>query len=328
MPRAGADRAGATAALIAGLVLAACQQLPWRPAMPWPAGVPTRVELDRVAFHPQEDYQCGPAALATAFSAAGHEASPATLADQVFLPARRGAWQAEMLAATRRAGLVPYRLAPSLSAVVTELAAGRPVVVLQDVGWAWRTQWHYAVAIGYDLDAQALVLRSGREPRLLMDLEDFEATWRPAGRWAFVALPPEDLPAQADEITYLRAIADLEAVRPDAAETAYRAALARWPESLAASLGLGNAAYALGRLADAEAAFRAATDRHPRAADAWNNLAHVLHETGRSDEAEAAALRAVELGGPRHGTYAATLAEIRRQPSPQRKKRRRDRRLD
>lgn len=328
MPHAGTDRAAATAALLAGLLLAACQQLPRQPAMAWPTGVPPRVELDGVAFHPQEDYQCGPAALASAFSAAGHAASPATLADQVFLPARRGAWQAEMLAATRRAGLVPYRLAPNLSALVAELAAGRPVVVLQDVGWAWTTQWHYAVAVGYDLGAETLVLRSGREPRLQLNLEDFDATWRPAGRWAFVALPPDRLPVEADEIPYLRAVADLEAVRADAAEVAYRAALARWPESLVARLGLGNAAYARGRLADAEVAFRAATDRHPQAADAWNNLAQVLHETGRGDEAEAAALRAVELGGPRHGTYAATLAEIRRQPAPQRKKRRRNRRLD
>jgi len=49
-------------------VLAGCAQLvPQTMALRtgWPDGVPQRVEWTDVPFFPQEDYQCGPAALAT-----------------------------------------------------------------------------------------------------------------------------------------------------------------------------------------------------------------------------------------------------------------------
>lgn len=273
-------------------------------------GLPVRVELDRIAFFPQADYQCGPAALATAFSAAGVAITPADLAGQVFVPARRGALQPEMLAATRRAGLLPYLLPDRLSAVLAELAAGHPVIVLQDLGSAWQRRWHYAVLIGYDLAAGEIVLRSGGERRLRMTLADFTRTWQPGGRWALLALAPGTQPADADLDRYLRAASELERLRPAAAETAYRSALRRWPDSAVAHLGLGNAAYAQGRLDDAETAFRAALARHPLAADVWNNLAQVLLEQGRTNDAAAAARHAVALGGPRAATYAATLAEV------------------
>lgn len=277
------------------------------------ADLPAQVELDGVAFHPQADYQCGPAALATAFSAAGIAAAPAALADQVFVPDRRGTLQPEMLAATRRAGLLPYVLPGELSALFAEVAAGHPVIVLQDLGSAWQRRWHYAVLVGYDLARGDVVLRSGGERRLTMTLADFAASWRPGGRWALLALAPDAQPANADPDRFLRAAADLERVRPGAAEVAYRSALRRWPDPPAApllQLGLGNAAYAQGRLRDAEAAFRAAVALQPQAADAWNNLAQVLHEQGRAHDAEAAARRAVDLGGPRLATYETTLAEV------------------
>ena len=67
-----------------------------------PAGLPRRVELGATPFHPQEDYQCGPAALAMALGAAGLATSPEQLARQIFLPGREGTLQIEMLAGARR----------------------------------------------------------------------------------------------------------------------------------------------------------------------------------------------------------------------------------
>src|SRR5215212_8494513 len=72
----------------------------------WPAGVAQRVELTAVPFFPQEDYQCGPAALATVLKHSGVDVTPDPLVSQVFLPARQGSLQLEMLAAARRYGRV------------------------------------------------------------------------------------------------------------------------------------------------------------------------------------------------------------------------------
>jgi tetratricopeptide (TPR) repeat protein len=276
------------------------------------SGTPVAAEIAAAPFFPQEEYQCGPAALAMALTHAGRATTPEALVPQVYLPARKGSLQAEMLATARRHGTIAYLLAPRLEDLLQEISAGSPVVVLQNLALDWAPQWHYAVAIGYDLNAREIVLRSGTTRRLAMALDTFERTWARSGRWAMLALPPERLPATASETSYLAAAAVLERVAPAAARRAYETALARWPASAAARIGQGNAAYAMRDLEGAAAAYARATRDHPGAADAWNNLAQALRELGRREEALAAARRAVELGGPRAGAYRETLEDIQR----------------
>ncbi|MEO8717756.1 MAG: PA2778 family cysteine peptidase [Burkholderiales bacterium] len=279
-----------------------------------PAGLPGAAEIASVPFFAQQDYQCGPASLAAVLQHAGREATPESLVPQVYLPGRKGSLQAEMLAGTRRQGLVAYPLTPDLEALLGEIAAGNPVLVLQNLALAWFPLWHYAVAIGYDLDERILILRSGVTRRQEMSLDTFEYTWARSGHWAMLALPPERVPVSATEQTYIAAVAALERVHPAAARRAYESALARWPQSLTAELGLGNASYALHDLAAAAAAYRRAAEQHPAAADAWNNLAQALIEQGSRDEALAAARRAVALGGPRLPAYRETLEQILQRP--------------
>ncbi|MBI3044190.1 MAG: PA2778 family cysteine peptidase [Betaproteobacteria bacterium] len=275
-----------------------------------PSELPERVEIDSVPFYPQELYQCGPAALATTLVHAGVATSPDALVQQVYLPGREGSLQAEMLAAARRHGLVPYRLEARLEHVLRELAAGRPVIVFQNLSFAFAPLWHYAVAVGYDLSREEIVLRSGTTRRLVMTLSNFERTWARAEYWAMTALPPPQLPATATEDRYVASVVALERVAPEAASRAYATALRRWPDSLLARIGQGNAAYAMRDLHDAETAYREAVRRHPGAADAWNNLAQTLLERQRREEALAAAQRAVAIGGPRLAQYRATLKAI------------------
>jgi tetratricopeptide (TPR) repeat protein len=277
-----------------------------------PPGLPAAAEIAEAPFFAQEDYQCGPAALAMVLTHAGRAVAPDALVPQVYLPARKGSLQAEMLATARRHGVVAYPLAPRREDLLREIAAGNPVVVLQNLALDWAPQWHYAVTIGYDLEARTIVLRSGTTRRLAMPLDTFERTWARSGRWAMLALPPERLPATTSETTYLAAAAALERVAPAAARRAYESALARWPASAVARIGEGNAAYAMRDLEGAVAAYARAAQDQPGAADAWNNLAQALHELGRRDEALAAAQRAVALGGPRADAYRETLEDILR----------------
>ena len=275
------------------------------------AGIPQRAELDSVPFYPQEDYQCGPAALAMVLSAGGKAVEPEALRPQVYLPDRHGSLQIEMIAAARRNGFVAIELAPNLSDLLAEIAAGNPVVVLQNLALDWYPAWHYAVAIGYDLKAQHITLRSGAERRLQMPLDTFEHTWRRSGYWAMLALPPRRPPASVPADDYLRAVAQLEKTGPAAsAREAYESALARWPDDLTALIGLGNTAHRSGDLEAAEQAFRRATLAHPRSAAAHNNLAQALEELDRHDEALAEARVAVGLGGPLEDVSLRTLDAI------------------
>ena len=268
------------------------------------------VKLEATPFFPQEEYQCGPAALATVLVSAGVKILPEALVPQVYLPERQGSLQAEMLAATRRQGLVAYTLQPRLEHLLQEIAAGRPVVVLQNLSLPMWPRWHYAVAMGYDSERQEILLRSGTTRELPMSLSNFEHTWARSQYWAMLALRPGELPATANEASYVAAAAALERLSPKSAVPAYAAALERWPANALAQLGMGNAAYAQRDLNAAESAYRKLTEKHPDSADGWNNLAQVLHERGRRDEARVAGERAVSLGGPRLEQYRATLAAI------------------
>ena len=289
-------------------VLAACATPP-TPQL-GQSGLPAQAEVASVPFHPQIGNDCGPAALATVLGWSGVPAAPEEVADQVLTPGRAGSLGHDLVAAARRADrlAVPVH---GLEPLLGELAAGHPVLVLQNLGLGWYPQWHYAVAIGYDLEAGTLTLRSGEEAGQVMALTTFARTWQRAGQWALVVLQPDALPATADAPLALQAVAGLEqAGRHDAAAAAYAAALGRWPDSLAALIGLGNARYAAGQLAGAEAAFRTAVSVHPKEAAAWNNLAHVLAEKGDLGEAATAAKRAVDLGGRDAAVYRATFEEI------------------
>lgn len=263
-------------------------------------------------FFPQETHQCGPASLATAFNAAGVAASPDALGAQVYLPDREGSLQVEMLATTRRHGLVAYPLAPSLNDVLREVHAGTPVIVLQNLGLSVLPLWHYAVVVGYDLPQETLILRSGVTAREVMPLATFEHTWARSGYWAMLALPPTRLPETAAEDPYLQAVTALErAGQIQAAHVAYETALRRWPGNLTARMGLGNTAYALRQWKDAEAAFRQAAADHPNAWVALNNLALAVAEQKRYDEALKIAQQATALAGAQNEARA-TLEEIRR----------------
>jgi len=279
-----------------------------------PSGLPPRAELVEVPFYPENDNQCGPATLAMALNAAGAKVSPEMLKDQVYLPDRKGSLQVEMLSAARRNGMIALELAPQLADALREVAAGTPVVVLQNLGLDAYPLWHYALVVGYDLDRAELTLRSGLERRQTLPLALFENTWRQGGYWAMVAVPPDRLPRTATEPAYASAAAALEkSGQVPAAKMAYSTLLARWPDSFAGWIGLGNTSYALGDVRQAEMAFRKATEVHPESAGAFNNLAQTLADQGRLTEALAAARRAVSLGGPFLETARATLEYVLQQ---------------
>lgn len=261
-----------------------------------PTGLASRVELTATPFFPQTEYHCGPAALATVLSAVSREATPARLGEEVFLPARTGTLQIEMIAGARRHGAVATRLPGTLEALLRELQAGHPVVVLQNLGLSWYPAWHYAVLIGYDLDAGDVFLRSGTTERLALPMRTFEHTWVRAGSWAFVALPPGRWPATAEEAAVIEAAVGFErASTPAQAALAYRSALERFGDSLSLQMGLGNSLHAAGDRAAAAQAFEDATRLHPDSAPAWMNLASTRSELGQREAALAAAKQAVAV---------------------------------
>lgn len=241
------------------------------------SGVSDRTVIDSVPFYPQEDYQCGPAALAMGLNHRGAEVSLAEMVDRVYLPGRKGSLQVEMVAAARAEGMLVYPLEKELDAIIREVDAGNPVLVFQNLRLDWWPQWHFAVVIGYDLPAQEFILHSGTDEQVREPFRGFDNTWGRADRWARVILPPGELPATAKPVTYVRAAHDLEEVgQIKSAATSYRAAVDAWPDSLAAGFAHANFLLSAEQWGEAGEAFRRLLTFHPGSAPGWHNFGVAL----------------------------------------------------
>ena len=263
-----------------------------------PAQLPPATELESTPFNPQQRYQCGPAALATVLQAHAIGVSPEELVEAVYIPALHGSLREEITATARRYGLLAYRLQPSLTDLLTEIARGNPVLVYQNLGLSWLPKWHFAVVVGYSLPDNELILRSGTTRRARTTLSSFERTWSRGDYWALVILPPGDMPVTARLPDYLRAARELEQTAgSEQALPAYRAATVRWPEEPLPWLTLGNSDYARSDYAAAEQAFRQASRVAAHKPEGWNNLAFALMQNGCPQQALQAARCAVHLAG-------------------------------
>ncbi|MFM8354419.1 MAG: PA2778 family cysteine peptidase [Gammaproteobacteria bacterium] len=264
-------------ALAALALLCGCAQVPMPPL---PADAP-RIELAETPFFPQRALHCGPAALATVLGASGVDITADALANRLFVPARGGALQIELLAAPREHGRLALRLDGTFEALLAQLRNGRPVLVLQNLLLERLPRWHFAVVVGYDPATDQLILRSGGDARLRVSRTRFLATWVRAGRWAMVVAAPQESPADFRPEQWFEAAAALESAGyAETALAAFTRAARVWPEDPVADLGRGNALWALGRPAAAMRAWRAALVDQPLYAPALNNLVHAHLDRG------------------------------------------------
>lgn len=239
------------------------------------------VEMRNTPFIAQKRYQCGPASLAMALQSSGVDVSADSLTPRLYIPQLKGSLQAEMIAVAREYNRLPYAIAPTLDALLAELRAGHPVLVLENLGWSFYPVWHYAVVIGYLPAKDQLVLRSGTTRRLVVDTRDFLDDWGRGQNWGILVLQPGELPSDDSWQRYLRAASGLEAAgKMQAAALAYTAATQRWPDAAAAWLGLGNTQYARHDLAAARHSYHQALQRKRDDPVIRNNLAQVLAEQG------------------------------------------------
>lgn len=244
------------------------------------------IELGQTPFFPQQRFQCGPAALTTALATSGVAVELQHTVDKVYLPGRHGSLRPELMAATRTEGRLPYVIDGSLGAIWQELAAGRPVVVLQNLGIAAIPRWHYAVVVGIDPVRSEVFLRSGTDRRRVTPVQIFLRTWRRGEYWGMVVLRPDELPASVDRRRYLGAVAALQqAGRLHEAALAWRTALGLWPQDAVALFGLGNVQFARGEFEAAEASYRDLLRVDPGMVAARNNLALTLAEQQKFDTA-------------------------------------------
>ncbi|KUM51929.1 PA2778 family cysteine peptidase [Rheinheimera sp. EpRS3] len=272
------------ASLFAGLlvVLTACQTPPQtKQLLAAPPDIARQHVIAQVPFYPQQQFFCGPTTLAEVAGFYGLSKSPDDIAPATFIPGLDGTLQIEMAAATRQLGLVAYAqpratMAQLLSLVEEDI----PVIVLQNNSIAWLPQWHYAVVIGYDLDAAEVVLHTGVTQAHRLNFATFERTWQRGNYWLLAMLPPDKTSTQLEPFLYTRASQDLlNTGQPGAGLAALKSATRQWPDYWLPYFLLGNHYFSAEPLV-AAAWFAKGLANAQQEVSYLNNYAVLLSELG------------------------------------------------
>jgi ABC-type bacteriocin/lantibiotic exporter with double-glycine peptidase domain len=145
--------------------------------------------ITTVPFIAQAEYQCGPASLAMVLQYYGAAVGQDEITRALYLPSIRGTLNLDLEFYARRRGFQARSFAGTLDRAREELRRGRPLIVFQDLGLPVSPVPHFAVLVGYDDRAQAVVLHSGTTPYRVLSYAEFERTWARRRAWTLVVTP-------------------------------------------------------------------------------------------------------------------------------------------
>lgn len=166
--------------------------------------LPERVELSGT-FYRGEAYQSGPQVLASLLSQQGIVITPGLLEKPLHLPGAEDKLEQNLQSLAREYGMVVYPLDSNLPALLTQVAAGYPVMVRFSEGSAFWAEPRYAILSGYDRLKQRVLLRAGMNRRELMSFSSFESALEKSGGWAVLIQKPTQIPAAVDQQRWLKA---------------------------------------------------------------------------------------------------------------------------
>lgn len=293
------------------LALAGCATNP----PPLATTLPQSALLEQVPFIAQDAHSCGPASLAMVLQYFGRHDAQKRLKPMLLLPEREGTLQIELTAAARREGFLALAGPTSMEVALEDIAAGFPVIVLQNLRFQSWPLWHYAVMVGFDQAQSLVLLRSGDNALIEVPFHTFINTWKRAEFWALVVTPATRLPPSATPAALVRAAEALAHNRhPAQALGAYVVGTRRWPAETALWNGMGNLAYTQQRWSQARHAFAKSLQLAPGQARIWNNFAYTLQQSGCTRHANQALLCAETLA-PQDPLIRGSRADIRQMQS-------------
>jgi len=250
---------------------------------------------------------CGAGSLSTVLQHYGDTTSLKEW-DATLPKTRGGVLSIDMLVAARKHGYDAQLVTGTADVVESELAAGRPVIlmlrVIDSVG-SKLDFFHYVVVDGVDRDKGLIRTQWGDQQGRWTTFARLEKPWAGGGHAAILIHPRDEMTDQLRAAVVLEEKGDYAA-----AAKSYRDLLSRHPDSALLWTNLGNADVQLGKRAEAETDFRKALDADPGARDAMNNLAWLLFQQKRLDEAESFARKAASLHGPDSYLVLDTLARV------------------
>lgn len=147
--------------------------------------------IQDVPFFPQEDYYCGPAALASLLTYYGHPTTQDEIAQDIFLPRHFGTLSMDLLLYSKAKGLDTKVVEGNLNLLKSEIEQKHPIVVFLNLGLKIFPKGHFITVVGYDDLNQAIIAHSGREPEQRIPYVRLLQAWEKTGFWTLLVNPKQ-----------------------------------------------------------------------------------------------------------------------------------------
>ncbi len=151
---------------------------------------PASCQIDGVPRIKQLTNYCGPATVAAVLQCFGEKTTQEMVGKIVYNAAGGSTNGADMLYYARSIGYSAYSWNSSIEDVKKKIAAGAPVIVLQQNSTT-DASGHYRVLTGYDdRTSKFRVMDPYYDNITEMTYAQCERLWRPMGRWSLLIVPP------------------------------------------------------------------------------------------------------------------------------------------
>jgi predicted double-glycine peptidase len=140
--------------------------------------------IENVPFFPQEEYQCGPASLASVLNYWGVSSVPEEIAGTIYSQSARGTLNVDMVIYAQSRGLEASQYRGTWDDLRKEIDSGFPLIVLVDYGFSVFQSNHFMVIIGYG--EADVVAHSGKHERKVIPLQDFLKSWEKTNYWTLL----------------------------------------------------------------------------------------------------------------------------------------------
>jgi predicted double-glycine peptidase len=144
--------------------------------------------LSGVPFFPQEDYQCGPAALATVMNywytrqGGAERIGIDEITKAIYSPGARGVLPSDLENYPKKKGFSAQQFRGSMRDIRDHIDRGIPLILFVEYGLSFYQLNHFLVVTGYTRDG--IIVNSGRREREMITNSDLEKVWKKTGYWA------------------------------------------------------------------------------------------------------------------------------------------------
>jgi len=149
--------------------------------------------IDNVPFFKQNDYQCGPSALAGVINywyikkAVPKNLTVEEIVAAIYSPSARGILGIDLESYAREKGFQVKQYKGSIADIKENIDGGTPLILFVEYGFFFYQLNHFIVAKGYT--EKSIIVNSGRKENELIPNGELEKIWRKTGYWSLLIKP-------------------------------------------------------------------------------------------------------------------------------------------